>query len=31
MTYAVVTFSIIVQSHTIGRFFKPTALERLIR
>ncbi len=31
MTYAVVTFSIIVQGLTIGRFFKPAALERLIR
>ena len=31
MTYAVVTFSIIVQGLTIGRFFKPAALERLVR
>lgn len=30
MTFAVVAFSIIVQGLTIGRFFKPDALKRLI-
>ena len=31
MTYAVVAFSIIVQGLTIGRFFKPDELARLVR